>query len=305
MNGTALKEKARELGADLIGIAPINRFKTLSSDRNPAAIAPECRSVIVLGRRILRGSLRGVEEGTSFGSTYRLFGFTWLEDNFLSQTSYDLTCWIEEQGFEAVPLFGYHDAGMPKGLPVSPDKPAPNVYVDMEFAAQAAGLGEMGLCDVFLSPEYGPRQRFAVILTDAELEADPISDKTVCGDCEACIAACPFSAIDATSKRKVGVPGHEMEVASIDYAVCRSCPNGAMTGPGRGSRPDRVAAACVRACIDRLEKGEKCSNRFEQPFRKRTPWALDTFRRAITPSDDAKNPAAIGCGTATVNTRKA
>ena len=236
MNSIDLKKHARELAADLVGIASAERFGPLPPEENPMSIFPECRSVIVVGRRILRGSLRGVEEGTSFGSTYNMFGFRWLEDNFLSQTTYDLTCWIEEQGFEAVPLFGYHDAGMPKGQPVAPDKPAPNVYVDMEFAAQAAGLGEMGLCDIFLTPEYGPRQRFALILIDAELDADPVSDKTVCGNCEACAEACPFGAIDVGSRKTVGVPGHEMEVATIDYGICRSCPNGAVMGPGRGSR---------------------------------------------------------------------
>jgi len=43
----------------------------------------------------------------------------------------------------------------------------------------------------------------------------------------------------------------------------------------------------------RLETGGKVGNRFEQPFRKRKPWALDAFRRPVeTPSADA---SAIGC----------
>ena len=54
-------------------------------------------------------------EGTNFNSTYGMFGFRWLEDNFLSRTTYDVTCHIESHGFEAVPLFGYAPDGMPVG----------------------------------------------------------------------------------------------------------------------------------------------------------------------------------------------
>ena len=150
MNAQELKRYAREKGADLVGIAPIARFESLRPERSPISIFPECRSVIVLGRRILRGALRGVEEGTNFNSTYGMFGFRWLEDNFLSRTTYDVTCHIESHGFEAVPLFGYAPDGMPVGHPVAEGKPAPNVIVDLDFAAQAAGLGEIGLGGFFL-----------------------------------------------------------------------------------------------------------------------------------------------------------
>jgi ferredoxin len=301
MDGSActagwVKESARRAGADLVGIAPAERFAALPPERHPLAIFPECRSVVVVGRRILRGSLRGVEEGTSFGSTYRTFGFTWLEDNFLAQTTYDLTCAIEAQGFEAVPLFGYAAEGMPKGRPVGPGKPAPNVYVDVEFAAQAAGLGEMGLVDVFLTPEFGPRQRFALVLTDAPLDPDPVRGGRTCGDCGACVAACPLGAIDPGRARPAGVPGHEAPVAAVDYEVCAACANGAMRGPGRGTKPDRLAAACVRACVVRLEKAGKCANAFAQPFRKRAPWALGFLGRPAAPSAPAGTDRDTGCG---------
>jgi len=295
MNAQELKCYAREKGADLVGIAPIARFESLRPERSPLSIFPECRSVIVLGRRILRGALRGVEEGTNFHSTYGMFGFRWLEDNFLSRTTYDVTCHLESQGFEAVPLFGYAPDGMPIGHPVAEGKPAPNVIVDLDLAAQAAGLGEIGLGGFFLTPEYGPRQRFALVLTDCALEPDPVSDKRLCSDCGACATACPFGAIDVEKRERVGVPGHLMEVATVDYRVCRSCPNGAMAGPGRGERPDRGAAACVRACVVRLEEAGKCANTFENRFRKRKPWALDLFHRPLG-ADEAGNPAHLGCG---------
>lgn len=275
-----VKSFARSAGADLAGIAPAERFRDLPPDSNPLSIFPECRSVIVLGRRILRGSLRGVEEGTNFNSTYGHFGYHWLEDNFLSRTTYETTCRIESLGFEAVPLFGYSPDGMPQGAPVTPGKPAPNVILDPEFAAWAAGLGQPGFGRFFLTPKYGPRQRFAMILTDAGLAPDPVLEGRPCEDCDkACARACPLGAIDAG--RTEPAPGSGASLAQVDYDVCRACMNGAMTGPGRGTRPDRCAAACARACVVRLEISGKLEQKFENPFRKRAPWALDAFRRPL------------------------
>ena len=54
MNSAEIKKYAKERGADLAGIASIDRFKSLPPGENPSAIFPECKSVIVLGRRILR-----------------------------------------------------------------------------------------------------------------------------------------------------------------------------------------------------------------------------------------------------------
>ncbi|MFA5203794.1 MAG: hypothetical protein WC708_05250 [Lentisphaeria bacterium] len=290
-----LRKCAEQARADLVGIAPIDRFDGLAPDRDPRAIFPECRSVIVLGRRILRGALRGVEEGTSFSSTYGLFGYHWLEDNFLAQTTYDVTCHIETLGYEAVPLFGYAESGMPKGRPVAPGKPAPNIILDVAYAAQAAGLGAPGLGDFFITPRFGIRQRFALILTDADLTPDPVLEKPLCGDCGACIRACPLGGLRADRLKSAGIPGHERQVAAIDLEICNACPNGAMRLPGRGTQPDRIAAACGRACMVQIEQGGKCENRFAQPFRKRTPWALDLLQRPLAP-DAAANPANIGCG---------
>ncbi len=297
MDAKTVKAMARACGADLVGIAPIGRFAEEPPERNPAAIFPECRSVIVLGRRICRGSLRGVEEGTNFGSTYQCFGYTWVEDNFLSQTSYDLSLWIEEQGFEAVPLFAYNEAGMPKGVPVAPDRPAPNVYIDPRYAVTAAGLGEVGLGGFILTPEFGTRQRFAFILTDAELEGDTVRGKSLCGDCGGCAAACPFGAIHLDKRETLAVEGHEIPVAQVDIGLCAVCPNGAFLANGRGKEPDRIAAACGRECLVRLEKAGKLGNRFENTFRKREPWQLDALKRPMTrDASGAMKAVDVGCG---------
>lgn len=275
MNSQAVKEWAKKFGADLVGIASAEHFEHLPPANNPRSIYPDYKSIIVLGKRVLRGSLRGIEEGTNFKSTYECFGFVWLEDNFLSKTTYDMTCRIEEHDFEAVPLFGYQDLDMSYGMPVADGKPAPNVIVDSNYAAHAAGLAEYGLGDIMLTEEFGSRQRFAIILTDAELEPDSPKNRTLCDECGACITDCPLNAINPDKLTQKGVPGFEVPVAEVDMEQCKICSNGAMSGGGRGKHRDRLAASCTRACLVHLEETGNLKSKFVNKFRKRTPWARD------------------------------
>ena len=59
---------------DLFGVANIERFDGAPERMHPAAIFPEARSVIVVGRRIVRGGWRGIEEGT-YWPNYTYFGY--------------------------------------------------------------------------------------------------------------------------------------------------------------------------------------------------------------------------------------
>ena len=226
----------------------------------------------MVGKRICRGALRGVEEGTNFGD-YNLFGKNWLEDEFLSLACYDLVRMIEDNGWEACPLFPNPAELGPQGVSVAEGRPAPNVYPDFDYAAVACGLGEIGLCGLFLSPEFGSRQRFHMIITDAEIEESPIFEGKVCDECGECASACPLGAIDTENAENVTVCGKAMKVARINYDICKACKNGAL--PNRLSplaKPDRVAALCNRTCLCHLESEELVGNRFANPFRQREAW---------------------------------
>ena len=67
-----IKQRGKELGADLVGIAPMSRFEGAPKQMDPRYIMPEAKSCIALAFRVLRGSLRGIEEGTFF-SNYSIF----------------------------------------------------------------------------------------------------------------------------------------------------------------------------------------------------------------------------------------
>lgn len=274
-------------GIDLIGFANKERFDALRPEINPFSIFPEGKTVIMLGKRILRGSLRGVEEGTNF-SDYNLFGNTWLEDEFLSLACYNLTNVLEDNGYEAVPIFPNPSEIAPTGVSVGDGRPAPNVFPDFTYAAVATGLCEISYSGMLFSDKFGSRQRFHMIITDAEIEPTPILEKKVCNNCKKCADICPFGAISKTETRTIEICGKKMEVAVIDYEKCKVCKNGAI--PNRFTSagvPDRVAALCNRTCMCHLDENGLTSNKFENNFRTSEHWVLD--EKGTKVSEDKPN----------------
>lgn len=271
MDRQTLEAKARELGADVFGVADIARFDELPAEKHPRAIFPETRSVIVLGRRIPRGALRGVEEGTNFVN-YSIFGVSALDNHFTSLTTFRVCEFIEDNGWEASPLPNLPPEVPPMGVRVRPGAPEPSVMLDMDDAAVRAGVGEIGYAGVLLTPRFGPRQRIQVILTDAPLEATPLLEEPICPR-EGCPALCPLNAM--SGEQIVKVCGKQMRVAEIDWRRCGRCKNGAMANPWHASgRPDRIAAVCVRTCVDCLEQSGRISNTFDKPLRIREAWTV-------------------------------
>lgn len=269
-----IEQAAKRIGIDLIGFASKKRFESVDAQHNPFSIFPEGKTVIMVGKRICRGTLRGVEEGTNFGD-YNHFGKNWLEDEFLAVDCYDLVSVIEDNGWEACPLFPNPSEIAPQGVSVADGRPAPNVYPDFDYAAVACGLGEIGLNGIFLSQKFGPRQRFHMIITDAEIEETPLFEGTVCDACGKCASSCPLGAIDVNNTKEIDICGKKMTVANIDYDICRSCQNGACPNRlAKNAKPDRIAALCNRTCICHLEETDTLGNKFENTFRQREEWSV-------------------------------
>lgn len=217
-----LKKFAREtVGVDAIGIAGIERFDSAPPDMHPRAIMPECRSVIVFTRRILRGCYRGIEEGTHWPS-YQVFAYAGLT-RLVHQANYRIGRFLEDRGFTAVPAppaATLREAG-PRG-PVPPGGKYPrNINISLRIAAVLAGLGEMGLSKVFLSEDFGPRQRLGAILTDAELEPDPIRIGRICDRCTICARDCPGGAIHPKQPVSFDAAGLHWECADLELGRCK------------------------------------------------------------------------------------
>lgn len=268
-----LREFAAEKRADLLGIAPIERFSDCPANHHPCSIFPECRSVIVIGKRITRGTLRGLEEGTQF-DLYGQYGLSWLADRMLAITTISIATWLEDNRWEACPIQDLPPQVPPSGVSVREGLPAPNVMIDVKEAVIRAGLGEIGYCGEILTPVFGPRQRFQLILTDAPLEGTPLFEGKVCDRCMACAKSCPLGAIGEPTE--VTICGKTFSVAKVDYNACRNCRNGARPNPNHGSGlPDRLGALCVRSCVDHLDREKRIENALENPFRNRPAWQID------------------------------
>ena len=283
-----VKAKAKECGADLVGIAPMSRWEGVDKQKDPRYIFPGAKSMIVLAFRIPRGSLRGIEEGTHF-LNYQAMGYAALNQIYGPMVLWSLTQFMEDHGYEAVPMANVNggEAVNPvtgmfrKGWsrPVRPGLPYPDVSPDFRVAAYLAGLGEFGWSRVFLTPEFGPRQRFAIMLTDADLEPDPIFEGHICDRCKLCVRNCHGHAISMTESVKVTIAGHEVEWGKLDEMACE---HGLAGGQDRELNPFEQpyprqygygravegACGCVRACMIHLEQRKKLKCDFRNPCRK-------------------------------------
>ena len=317
-----IKAAAKRMGADIVGIGSIDRWSTAPIQMDPKQIMPRAKSVIALGFRVLRGSLRGIEEGTFF-SNYSAMGYGGITYLYMPMTVINLSKMIEDAGYEAVPMGHQSDWRAIDSVgylrnnsrPVAPGKAAPDVMVSMRIAGFLCGLGEIGYSKMLLTPEFGPRVRIGIIITELELEPDPIIEPgTLCNRCMACVRECPGGCIPADRTIKENIGGYELEWADVDMERCDWTFQGATpakegengdffpepsprAGKYKASEispfakaPKRLyntgkaicgAKGCTRACMISLEKRGVLKNKFENPFRTSKPWKVDWNAEAI------------------------
>ena len=252
-----IKKVALEAGADACGIAPISRLSGAPDEMNPKFLFPEAKSVIGFVFRIPRGVQRGIEEGTQFYQ-YPTMAYGGINEIFAPAVLYHVGKLIEDEGYEA---FVYRNTGArgcvsdmdgTPGNTLSPEEEIQvgkaeksdvarnrcveytratrdgNVPPDLQFqfrlVAVACGLGEIGWSKMLLTPEFGPLQRVAFLLTDAELEYDEMyNGEPLCRKCGACVRECPGSCIPAINSGKtitVNLDGKICEWGDIDMWRC-------------------------------------------------------------------------------------
>ncbi len=84
-----------------------------------------------------------------------------------------------------------------------------------KMAASLAGLGWIGKSCLLVTPQNGPRVRFATVLTNAPLEPTGHLMETRCGDCRDCADICPAGAIKGVNFRP-----EDPRSVRLDAAAC-------------------------------------------------------------------------------------
>ncbi len=248
----AIKAFARRCGADAVGVASLDRFDGAPPEMDPRNIAPRAKSMVGMVFRIPRGYLRGCEEGTHFFQ-YPSMGYGGINEIYAPSVLYNVAKFIEDNGYEGIvyrntggrgalsdmtgkpgreesPELHREKAGgtnsspnkrVLNARPAAPGLPAPDVFIHFRIAAFLCGLGEIGFSKMFLTPQFGPMNRQAFILTDAELEPDPLYEgPALCNNCMACVATCPGQCLSRNEKIEVELAGRRVSWGKLDEWKC-------------------------------------------------------------------------------------
>ena len=183
-----LLNRCREMEIPIVGIADIGRWVDppfhpwMPEEFFPQAIYPEARSVIVIGLPIPLPVLE-----TSPSIWYRELYNT--VNTLLDQYTYRLAGFLTREGYPSVPVprDGYGSIEVLLENPVA--------FFSHRHAAFLAGLGNFGMNNMILTPEYGPRVRFGSVLSAAELPPDPLMEDPLCIRCMRCVHLCPSTAL--------------------------------------------------------------------------------------------------------------
>ncbi|MBA7487222.1 hypothetical protein ES707_22784 [subsurface metagenome] len=225
-----VKEKAESLSFDLFGVADpfCAELQRAPEGHTPQNYLPSVKSVIVLGVRVIDSILQTTPSGI-YSKHYDTL------NELLGSGAYNLVKWLEDKGYRSMTfpetdsyaiLWDQYKAGY-TGF-----KPCFNHMA----VAVAAGLGKLGACGVVLTPEYGARQRWISVVTEAPLDFGKEMKEDVClekqkpDSCSKCIDACPITAIsldNGTNVRSCWIHWTGLRDKGSACGVCiKVCPVG-------------------------------------------------------------------------------
>lgn len=177
-------------GCDLVGIANVERFKEAPEGRRPADILPTARSVIVAAVHILDSICDDLPE-----TRYEYTNQFYVLNGTLGSASTRAARMLEEKGYRTIPV--------PAAYPRI-NKELMGIF-SHRHAAVLAGLGEIGLSNLLITPQFGARVRLVSMITEVSLEPDPPFEKFLCREEQkecgrACLTFCPVEAISPDGK---------------------------------------------------------------------------------------------------------
>ena len=211
MTSEYIKELAKKFGATICGVGNVELMRDEPAERNPFSILPKAKSIIGFGIKVPRGLYAAMKDKSQYYNYVNL-GVKYIDESFSEIFLFRIGNAIENAGYDAclqrtVPglkLKGDKTMNpevsqvyeLVHSCPVEEGKPAPEVLIDFNRAAEVCGLGKVGMHGKIITPKYGTFMRFVFIITDMPLEFDEPFGESLCDGCGKCLDACPGKAID-------------------------------------------------------------------------------------------------------------
>jgi epoxyqueuosine reductase len=193
-----LEKVARELGADLFGVADLKDAQEFICNQGGDYLRkfPKAVSIGIHLMDAVVDELHRHEEIPVIFSYRALYNSV---NSRLDHIGLLLAGRIQKEGFQAYPIPASQIIDYDRLIGTISNKLAPSL----------AGLGWIGKSCLLVTPEYGPRVRFATILTDAPLKVS-LPMKTQCAACKRCVDICPPKAF-------TGVPFDPKEPREVRF----------------------------------------------------------------------------------------
>lgn len=206
-----VKEIMQTLGADLCGVASLDRFDDAPTGYHPLDVFPACKSVISFGVRFPVGTLL-----CNTPTPYTRVRNTITSK--MDAIALDFCIEMEKHGIMCVPI------------PTNESEWDGNTgrwrsIISQKHAAQAAGLGTIGRHSLLITPEFGSMLWLGAVLCDHEFEADPLKEN-ICVNCDLCVKACPKNALEGPEiKQEVcwGYAFGDDEITKSWRISCHKC----------------------------------------------------------------------------------
>jgi len=175
-----VRRLAHRLGVDFYGVADLAPAREAIREQGGGALAsfPRAISIGIALMHAIVDQLPDVDRAVAY--IYRNHAYD-VVNRRLDDTTSRLSSFLQRQGYRTLPI----------GASRTVDEDDLRGVFSHKLAARLAGLGWIGKSCLLVTPQVGPRVRWATILVDAPLmpTGGPMPDR--CGDCRACVDICP------------------------------------------------------------------------------------------------------------------
>jgi len=223
-----LRKHAYDLGVDLFGVADLTSAREAIESQGGSEVASYPRAIsigIILLDSIVDQLPRRSDRSVSVAYRHHAYD---VVNSQLDSITLRLSKELEREGYRAYPISSSQRVNDEKICAAFSHK----------MAAHLAGLGWIGKSCLLVTPEAGPRVRFATILTDAPLDATGAPMKQRCGECQECVKVCPASAFTGRAFAE-----DEPREARYDALKCQEYMTGMEKKTGRA-----VCGMCLYIC---------------------------------------------------------